>query len=216
MEKSIFDNKSELLQNFLGLSVFNGLSDQSLLMAGREMGLNEGQISIIAPNGPVSMIDYWFSLADEFMVQNLNSRQGLKIREKATLAIRSRLEYFSSNKEAFRKAIALLALPTNSLRALLIGNRFSDLAWRTFGDKSTDFNYYSKRAMLLATDIATAAYFLGDESDEHQDTWAFLDRRIENIMQIEKTKVEIKKFTANLPDPIPFLAKLRYGAKPEV
>ena len=216
MEKSIFDNKSELLQNFLGLSVFNGLSDQSLLMAGREMGLNEGQISIIAPNGPVSMIDYWFSLADEFMVQNLNSRQGLKIREKASLAIRSRLEYFSSNKEAFRKAIALLALPTNSLRALLIGNRFSDLAWRTFGDKSTDFNYYSKRAMLLATDIATAAYFLSDESDEHQDTWAFLDRRIENIMQIEKTKFEIKKFTANLPDPTPLLAKLRYGAKPEV
>lgn len=216
MQESIFDKKNELLQIFLGLSVFNGLSTQSLLMAGREMGLNEGQISIIAPNGPISLIDYWFSLADEFMVQNLNSRQGLKIREKATLAIRSRLEYFSANKEAFRKAIALLALPTNSLRALSIGNRFSDLAWRTFGDKSTDFNYYSKRAMLLATDIATAAYFLGDESDEHQDTWAFLDRRIENIMQIEKAKFEFKKLTANLPDPIPFLAKLRYGAKPEV
>lgn len=216
MKESIFDKKTELLENFLGLAVFNGLSSQSLLMAGRQIGLNEGQVSIIAPDGVISIIDYWFSMADEFMVENLNSRQGLKIREKATLAIRSRLEYFSSNKEAFRKAIALLALPTNAIRALAIGNRFSDLAWRTFGDKSTDFNYYSKRAMLLATDIATSAYFLGDESDEHQDTWEFLDRRIENIMQIEKTKFEFKKMVANFPDPIPFLAKLRYGAKPEV
>ena len=131
MQESIFDKKTELLENFLGLAVFNGLSAQSLLMAGRQIGLNEGQVSIIAPNGVISIIDYWFSMADEFMVENLNSRQGLKIREKATLAIRSRLEYFSSNKEAFRKAIALLALPTNALRALAIGNRFSDLAWRT-------------------------------------------------------------------------------------
>lgn len=216
MSESIFDKKLALLNNFLDLAVFNGLSEQSLLPAGRELGLSSGEIAIIAPNGAVSLIDYWFEQADEFMVATLGARQGLKIREKATLAIRSRLEYFAPKKEAFRKAIALLALPSNATRALAVGGRFVDLAWRTFGDKSTDFNYYTKRAMLLATDIATSAYFLGDESENYQDTWDFLDRRIENIMQIEKTKFEIKKFSAKLPDPIPFLAKFRYGTKPEV
>jgi ubiquinone biosynthesis protein COQ9 len=214
MAKSIYDYKPALLSKFLELAVFEGLSLRSLLRAGKDLQLSEGEIAIIAPDGALSMVDYWFAQADEFMLAAISSRQSLKIREKATLAVRSRLEFFANNKEAYRKAVSLLALPQNSLRALAIGQRFANLAWRSFGDKSTDFNYYTKRAMLLAVDVSCGAYFLGDESDEHIQTWQFLDRRIENIMQIEKTKWEAKKIIAKLPNPIPYLAKLRYGQKP--
>ncbi len=214
MSPSLFSQKPQLLAKFLENAPFGGLSQFALLNSAQELGLNAGQLAILAPDGPISMIDYWFSLADEFMVKALEARQGLKIREKATLAVRSRLEYFGEHKEALRQAIAILALPTNAIRSIRIGARFADCAWRAFGDKSTDFNFYTKRTMLLGVDIATALFFLGDESEDHIETWAFLDRRIQNIMEIEKAKANFRKMSEKIPDPIPFLAQLRYGKRP--
>ncbi len=214
MPDSLFAKKLNLLEEFLNLSLFDGFSNLTLQKAGLNIGLDKGQVAILAPDGTLSMVDYWFSLADEFMAQEISKRSGLKIREKATLAIRSRIEFLGKNKEALRSSIALLALPQNLVRGIKIGGRFVDAAWRSMGDNSTDINFYSKRMTLLGVDILVGAYFLGDDSNENIDTWAFLDRRIENIMQFEKAKFEFKKLKAKIPNPIPFLAKLRYGEKP--
>lgn len=203
-----------LLDAFLDNAPFNGLSNAALKAAAKEIGINQGELEIIAPDYAISIIDYWFSKADEAMVHELSIRKGLKIREKATLAVRVRLEYFSLHKEALRRAIVQLALPHNAPRSLAIGYRMADAAWRAFGDTSTDFNYYTKRTMLLGVDVATSAFFLADDSENHERTWAFLDRRIENIMQIEKAKAGFRKTKEKLPDIVPILAKLRYGAKP--
>lgn len=204
----------DLLAAFLANAPFIGLNDAALKSAAKQIGLNEGQLEIIAPDGAISLIDYWFSKADEIMENELAIRKGLKIREKAALAVRVRLEYFAQNKEALRRAIVQLALPQNAARGLAIGYRMADTAWRAFGDSSTDFNYYTKRTMLLGVDVATSAYFLSDDSEGNEKTWEFLDRRIENIMQIEKAKASFRKAKEKLPDFIPILAKLRYGAKP--
>ncbi len=214
MSLSFNAKKPELLAKLLENAPFDGLSSRSLLLAGKELDLSKGQLQIIAPDGIISMIDYWFSLADNFMIDALKARQGLKIREKAALCVRSRLEFFGQNKEAYRQAVAILAMPTNSIRAAKIGARFADCAWRAFGDQSTDFNFYTKRTMLLGVDIATALVFLGDESEENYETWDFLDRRIQNIMEIEKAKASFKKTIEKIPDPIPFLSQLRYGKRP--
>jgi ubiquinone biosynthesis protein COQ9 len=58
---------------------------------------------------------------------------------------------------------------------------------------------------------ATVLFWLGDESPAHEDTWAFLDRRIENIMQIETAKSHIKKskiLSSALAGPIWLLDKI--------
>lgn len=208
------DKKSELLFAFLDEALFAGLNSASLRKAAANSGLSKGETEILAPNGVISMIDYWFSLADEVMIAALLLGNGLKIRQKATLAIRSRLEFLGQHKEALRYAIVQLALPHNARRGLEIGYRFSDAAWRAFGDTSTDFNYYSKRTILLGVDLATTTFFLGDDSLDKQDSWAFLDRRIENIMQFEKVKANLRKLKEKLPNPIPFISKLRFGERP--
>lgn len=208
------DKKPALLAALLDEALFGGMNTANLRKAAANIGLSNGELEIMAPNGVMSMIDYWFSLADDAVVAALAASNGLKIREKATLAVRTRLEYLGKHKEALRHAIVQLALPHNAKRAAQIGFRFADCAWRAFGDTSTDFNYYSKRTILLGVDIATATFFLGDDSMDHEDTWAFLDRRIENIMQFEKVKAKFRKFGEKLPNPIPLFAKLRFGTRP--
>jgi ubiquinone biosynthesis protein COQ9 len=56
------------------------------------------------------------------------------------------------------------------------------------GDTSDDVNWYSKRAILSGVYGATLLFWLGDDSPDQSATWAFLDRRIDNVMQFEKFK----------------------------
>ena len=61
-----------------------------------------------------------------------------------------------------------------------------DLIWKTAGDTSVDFNFYTKRILLTAVLTSTTTCWLADKSEGHKDTWDFLDRRIEDVMKIPK------------------------------
>ena len=64
-------------------------------------------------------------------------------------------------------------------------------SWTDVRDSSADVNWYTKRLTLSSVYSATVLYWLGDNSPNHQDTWTFLDRRIENVMQFEKFKAQV-------------------------
>ena len=81
--------------------------------------------------------------------------------------------------------------------------------WRAAGDKSSDFSYYTKRAMLSGVYGATFLYWLSDASEGNSATWAFLDKRIDNVMQIERFRGAAQQAAAKLPNPLEILAKLR-------
>jgi len=85
------------------------------------------------------------------------------------------------------------------------------MIWRALGDPSTDVNFYTKRLTLSAVYGSSLAAWLGDETRDKANAKAFLDRRIENVMQFEKFKAQTRKLTDGLPDPAEILAKLRYG-----
>lgn len=80
------------------------------------------------------------------------------------------------------QAMALGALPQNVPRTVHSLARMIDDVWHAAGDRSTDTNWYSKRALAAGVYAATEVYMLTDRSAAHADTWAFLDRRLEDVM----------------------------------
>jgi len=80
--------------------------------------------------------------------------------------------------------------------------------WHGIGDTSVDFNFYSKRALLAGVVSSTVLFWLQDESDDFSATWAFLDRRIEDVMKIQKTKAQL----GNLVEKLPFIGRLMNAA----
>ena len=136
-----------------------------------------------------------------------------QIRARVTKGARLRIEKMAAHKIAARRAAAFLALPFNAPLGAELQFRTADAIWRGIGDASTDFNYYSKRLLLSGVIAATLLYWFADESEDAADTWAFLDRRIENVMGIEKAKAGIRDFAAKLPDPFRILGSLRYPSK---
>ena len=133
----------------------------------------------------------------------------MKIREKIRALIWHRLEIMGPAREAVRKALAILAMPQNIPLALRTGWHTADLMWRLAGDTSTDFNHYTKRMTLGAVYASTLLVWLDDDSEGWIETAAFLDRRIDDVMKIEKLKAEWRGSSEHL-SLSRFLGRLRY------
>ena len=115
----------------------------------------------------------------------------MKVREKIRKAVELRI-VLASDKEAVRRGVVLFSLPVYAFEGSRLIWDTSDLIWELIGDNSEDYNWYSKRTILSAVYGSTVLYWLGDNSEGSEETWHFLDRRIEDVMRFEKAKVQLK------------------------
>ena len=114
----------------------------------------------------------------------------MRFRDRIAAAVRFRLEAVE-DKEVVRRGTTLFALPMYAADGTKAIWGTADAIWDALGDTSEDVNWYTKRATLGGVYSATVLYWLGDTSEGHAATWAFLDRRIDNVMQIEKLKAQV-------------------------
>jgi ubiquinone biosynthesis protein COQ9 len=209
--------RDRLLDAALDEAAFSGWNEGCVTRAREAAGLSIGETMLAAPRGALDLVDAWFDRAERAMVRAVTDCEpGTKIRVRATLAVRARIEAMAPHKESARRAALFLAMPQNVPDAAKIGWRAADRAWRAMGDPSTDFNFYTKRMILTGVHTATIAYWLQDDSEDCAATWAFLDRRIENVMGIEKVKAQIGSLVDKIPDPLGVLTLLRYGRQPKI
>ena len=204
--------KAALLEAMLDHVPFDGWSPISFRKAAADLGLSEGEAMIVFPRGADDALDAFIDDADDKMVTVLAAMnmKEMRIRDRIRAAVRARIEAVADHREAERRAVGYLALPLNAPRALRHLARTVDLMWRAAGDTSTDFSFYTKRMLLSGVYSSTLMYWLNDSSDDHDATWAFLDRRIDDVMQIEKLKAKVKERTADMPSLTKALSRLRY------
>ncbi|AQR74612.1 COQ9 family protein [Sphingomonas sp. LM7] len=193
-------------------AAFDGWSDAALNAAADAHGVDRDVARLAFSGGAVVMIDAWFASIDHAMAARFTPEAlaAMKIRARITALVEARLDIAAPNREALRRAAAILAMPQNVARAAKLGWRSADVMWRLAGDTATDYNHYTKRAMLGGIYAATIAVFLQDDSEGHADTRAFLGRRIENIMQFEKAKAGFLARTSHRPSLSRFIGRLRY------
>jgi ubiquinone biosynthesis protein COQ9 len=193
-------------------AAFDGWGDAARDMAAEMAGIDRDVAALAFEGGAVAMIDAWFASIDAAMLLAVPPEHlpVMKIRQRITSLVEARLDALAPHREALRRALAILAMPQNVATAAKLGWRSADAMWRAAGDTATDYNHYTKRTMLLGVYAATIAVFLDDESDGYVDTKAFLSRRIDNIMQIEKAKAGFIRRTRHRPSLSRFVGRLRY------
>ncbi|AGH49617.1 rpsU-divergently transcribed protein [Sphingomonas sp. MM-1] len=196
-------------------AAFDGWSAAALDAAGAEIGLPPGQAALAFRGGAVAMIDAWFAYVDRTMAERLPGKTlaAMKIRERISALVTTRLELVDPDREALRRALSILARPAHAAHGAKLGWRAADAMWRAAGDTATDFAYYTKRATLAAVYGATLLAFLDDESEDFADTRAFLARRIDNVMRFEKLKAQLKPDPDRHFSPARFLGRLRYPVR---
>jgi ubiquinone biosynthesis protein COQ9 len=177
---------------------FDGWSNATFVSACRETDISEKKARLFCPRGALDLavaFHKWGDAQLETTFKKENIAQ-LKVREKITKAVELRIT-IASDKEAVRRGAVLFSLPLYTFEGSRLVWETSDLIWELIGDKSEDYNWYSKRTILSAVYASTVLYWLGDNSDGSEETWRFLDRRIENVMKFESVKAQLKhtKFT---------------------
>ena len=178
-------------------AAFEGWTRTALAAGARRLDLPPGEAERLFPGGPIQVLTHLSERADLRTVEDMEKEgvAGLKIRDRIKGAVRIRLERHAGEREAVRRALAVLSLPFNAGLALKLLYKTVDAMWYAAGDTSTDFNFYTKRATLAGVYSSTLLYWLNDRSAGGEATWSFLDRRIDDVMKIEKLKGQIRSWT---------------------
>jgi ubiquinone biosynthesis protein COQ9 len=193
--------KTNVLEAALKHVVFDGFTDKVLAGAAKEAGVDKSTVARLFPNGALSLVEAFSQSADAEMEKRIAALdlKSMKVRERIAAAVKARITAVRPHKEAARRAAAFLTLPPHAALGAKLVYRTVDAMWRAVGDKSTDFNFYTKRGILAGVYSATLMRWFTDDSADEQATDAFLADRIENVMQIEKFKARAKEAFERLP-----------------
>ena len=180
--------KDKILETALPDIPFDGWTAAVLERAAISAGYKKEMAVSVFPKGVHDALVHFSGWADRQMLESLKKTNpvSLKVRERIALGVRLRFEKLEPHREAERLAIAYWMRPFRKLEGVKLVWKTADAIWNWAGDTATDYNHYTKRGLLSGVVTATAFFWLNDQSMGCKDSWAFLERRIENVLSVGK------------------------------
>ena len=203
-KNSIEKLQAKLVVASLRHVVFDGWNRVSLQRAAADLSWPGAEVDRLFPRGGLDAAIVFSKLADEEMLASVSRELSseMKIRDQVARAVQCRLEFLEPNREAIRRFTSFMMLPGNGRHSFSLLYRTVDAIWYTVGDKSADFSFYTKRALLAGVVASTNVFWLEDQSEGRQDTWDFLDRRINDVLGIQKIRKKSEKIRGMVPNPL--------------
>ncbi len=183
---TIEDTREKLLAATLAHVPFDGWTGRALRAGAADLGLDPALAANAFPGGPAELLEAFSAEIDRRMLAELEARdlEAMKHRHRIGAAVRARLELLAPHREAVRRGLSFLALPKHAALGAKCLYRSVDAIWHAAGDTSTDYNFYTKRLLLAGVYSATLLFWLNDDSEGFAATWAFLDRRLAEVIKI--------------------------------
>lgn len=197
-------HKDAILEAALMHAAFDGWSRKTLMAAATDLGVERADALRLFPQGGRSLLDWLDHWADRRMLAavDIDELAAMPIRRRVARLVRTRLEALQPHREAVRRAVAARSLPPSTLQGGRALWRTVDVIWQTAlpgSDTDRGFSFYSRRATLAGVLASTLLYWLDDHSENAAETWAFLDRRIEDVMRFGKFSAQLTGMLGNIP-----------------
>ncbi len=197
MKKNKIDKKKfvlKLLENFSSSSDL----DDAIITTLSQMKISKEKVqevrSEILPNGFKSLMIEVNKIINERIRSEKLPRnfKTFRTHEKVIFFVSRRLEIFSEilDKFKFFKETLKPFVFLNTSKMLF---QIADEIWFLSGDKSTDYNYYTKRFLLMKIYALTFSFFIFDRSENFRNTKMFLEKQIELVLGFGKIKQKFKK-----------------------
>ena len=174
---------------------FDGWSDDLMERTSKKLKISNTKVSKIFPQDYKDLVLFFFEYLSDKTIEKFNklNTKDMRVRDKISEAVKIRFKIAAENKEAFALAIKATAHPSYRLQLPKLIWSAADKIWWAAGDTSTDYNHYTKRLLLSGVITASTFYWLNDNSANNEQVNKFIDRRIENVLQLGKT---VSKFKA--------------------
>ena len=199
MKKNKID-KNKFLFKFLENFSSSSDIDNTILTTLSQMKIGKNRIqevkSEILPNGFKSLMTEVNQIINERIRSEKLPKnfKTLRTHEKVIFFVLRRLEIFSEilDKHKFFRETLKPFVFLNTSKTLF---NIADEIWFLSGDKSTDYNYYTKRFLLMKIYALTFSFFIFDRSENFQNTKKFLEKQIELVLGFGKLKQKFIKKT---------------------
>ena len=180
--------RDKILEALLPHIPFDGWTWDAVQAGAKEAGLANDIPRAVFQGGMIDVLDAFADLADRKMFEALKDQnpEELRIRDRVRTALLVRYAFLAPHKEALRQSLSFWAFPTRKLQAAKIVWRTADRIWDWAGDTATDYNRYTKRSLLSGVIVSSTLAWVNDTSEELSGLESFIDRRIENVMQLGK------------------------------
>ncbi len=201
------ENKQRILAKFLEICPLEGFSDNSLSQAMILCKIDTKYQNLIFENGCFDLILYYIDQKNANLSQKIAKNDNFsqfKIRDKIRFALYELFENEKENRLVLQRLQQFYLNIKKGPRPVLLSlqhiAKISDFIWRAIGDKSTDFNFYTKRLTLSKIILQTFFVFMKDDSQDLYKTKKYIDLQIEKVMKFEKFKVKIKNISLDLKE----------------
>lgn len=180
--------RDEILLAVLPNVAFDGWEWSVVCDFAVQAGHSENIARAVFPGKMVGVLDHFADWADRGMLKSLEcvDLDEVRVRDCVRMALLARFEVLNPYKDAVNQSLHFWMWPTRKPHAVKITWRLADRIWDWSGDTATDYNRYTKRGLLSGVIASTTLAWLNDPSEDMENTKAFLDRRIENVMQLGK------------------------------
>lgn len=182
------DPQNKILDAALAHVPFDGWSEQTLKRAASDVDMPLAEARALFPRGAVDLAMAFHRRGDAEMARRVREEDMAELTYSGRVARAIWLRLDSVDKEAARRAATLFSLPMHAADGARAVWGTADAIWNALGDTSTDGNWYTKRATLSGVYASAVLFWLGDDSVDHQETKAFIARRIDDVMRIERMK----------------------------
>lgn len=192
--------KDRIVETMLPDVAVQGWSWEAAQVAALKAGLQDTMCKAVFPDGLNDVVAHFSDLIDRRMMAALDKVQpSVKIHDKIRAALLTRFDLLESEEshKVMKATLSYWTVPFRVLQGQRVLWRSSDRIWQWAGDMATDYNRYTKRGLLSSILMGTTLVWLDDRSEGLQITKAFLDRRIENVMEIGKA---IGTIRTSIPD----------------
>jgi ubiquinone biosynthesis protein COQ9 len=200
-----------LLDATLSHAAFDGWSQKAFDAGAKDAGIPADRALNAFPGGMGELLAFYHEVEDRRMLEAMQRANvaDMRVRDRIAFAVKARLQRNMRHREAIKSACSFLAMPHNGPLGLRLLYRTVDAMWYGAGDNATDFNFYTKRALLAGVYSTTVLYWLNDKSTGAADSWAFLDRRIDEVMQVPKVLGKFSAITSRFPNPFRMAQRAR-------
>lgn len=183
-------SQDQLIESILLYVPREGWSITALKLGAADNNMRFEILDEIFPEGSRDALRYFSHWADRKMVDAVavTDLSGLHISERISFATETRFAILEPYREAVRRAMSLLMLPSNVLLATKLLYNTVDQIWYETGDRSADFSFYTKRGILAGVIGSTTLFWMTDDSANRVETKDFLDRRLNDVMNLHKTR----------------------------
>ncbi|XP_036897539.1 ubiquinone biosynthesis protein COQ9, mitochondrial isoform X2 [Sturnira hondurensis] len=178
----------------------HGWTAEAIAEGAQSLGLSSAAASMFGSDGSELILHFVTQcnarltqvLEEEQKLVQLNQAEKRKTDEFLRDAVETRLRMLIPYIEHWPRALSILMLPHNIPSSLNLLTSMVDDMWHYAGDQSTDLNWYTRRAVLAGIYNTTELVMMQDSSPDFEDTWRFLENRINDAMNLGHTAKQVQ------------------------